>query len=398
MRKTEIVIVGAGLAGSAAAVMLARAGVNFLIIDPDRVYPWDFRCEKLDASQRLLLRKAGLEDVILPSASMIDKVWVVRMDRFVQKRDNRQIGIYYDTLVNCFRAAFPSEQLLVGKVVSIAPSDDRQTISLSDGQQISARLVILATGTNHALRTSLGIERKILSPNHSISLGYDLKPIGRPRFDFPALTYNPSSARDRISYLTLFPIGDAMRANLFVYRDPRDPWLGKFREEPDRAMLEAMPGLGPLLGRFEVTTPVKIRPIDLYTTSGYKRDGVVIVGDAFATSCPAAGTGANKAFTDIERLCNVYIPRWLATPGMGRAKIAAFYDDPEKNACETASRNKAYRLRTLATDLSLAGRLRRGARRIAGVVRGALANEPATGSVAVETSDQNTTKRLRKPA
>ena len=61
-----------------------------------------------------------------------------------------------------------------------------------------------------------------------------------------------------------------------------------------------------------------------------RQAGVVLVGDAFATSCPAAGTGTGKVFTDVERLCNVHIPRWLATPGMGADKIAAFYDDPVK--------------------------------------------------------------------
>ena len=50
----------------------------------------------------------------------------------------------------------------------------------------------------------------------------------------------------------------------------------------------------------------------------------MVVGDAFATSCPAAGTGTDKVFTDVERLCNHYIPLWLKTPGMATAKISAF--------------------------------------------------------------------------
>jgi hypothetical protein len=30
---------------------------------------------------------------------------------------------------------------------------------------------------------------------------------------------------DRAAYVTLFPIGTDMRADLFVYRDMHDPWL-----------------------------------------------------------------------------------------------------------------------------------------------------------------------------
>ena len=65
MRQTDIAIVGGGLAGSTAAAMLGRAGIAAVLIDPHQVYPKDFRCEKLDASQIELLRKTGLADAVL---------------------------------------------------------------------------------------------------------------------------------------------------------------------------------------------------------------------------------------------------------------------------------------------------------------------------------------------
>ena len=81
----------------------------------------------------------------------------------------------------------------------------------------------------------------------------------------------------------------------------------------------------------------------------------MLVGDAFATSCPAAGTGTSKVFTDVERLCNVHIPRWLASDGMGVDKIAAFYDDPVKRACDRHSADKAFNLRSLSIEPGLPG-------------------------------------------
>ena len=68
---------------------------------------------------------------------------------------------------------------------------------------------------------------------------------------------------------------------------------------------------------------------------------MVLVGDAFETTCPVTGTGTDKVFTDVERLCNIHIPAWLATDGMGVDKIAAFYDDPVKQACDAWSAAKA---------------------------------------------------------
>jgi len=165
-----------------------------------------------------------------------------------------------------------------------------------------------------------------------------------------------------MAYLTLFPIGAAMRANLMVYREMTDPWLSRFRQAPEETMRAMMPGLQRMMGEFKVRGPIKIRPADLYTTEGHVQPGIVLVGDAFSTSCPAAGTGTTKVLTDVERLCSLYIPRWLSTEGMGAQKIAGFYNDPEKTACEARSLAKAYHLRSLSIDNGLRWRAERWAR------------------------------------
>jgi 2-polyprenyl-6-methoxyphenol hydroxylase-like FAD-dependent oxidoreductase len=230
---------------------------------------------------------------------------------------------------------------------------------LSSGEEISARLIVLANGLNIGLRGKLGLERRIVSACHSITIGFDVVPAPGRAFDFPALTYYAGRVTDRTALLTLFPIGASMRANLFVYRDMADPWLRQFRAAPRATLLALMPGLRELMGDFEVAGFVKIRPVDLYATDGHRQPGIVLAGDAFATSCPAAGTGARKALNDVERLCNTHIPHWLATPGMGEDKIAAFYDDPVKVACDVFSSTKAYSLRSFSTDPAPSWRARR---------------------------------------
>jgi 2-polyprenyl-6-methoxyphenol hydroxylase-like FAD-dependent oxidoreductase len=366
MRHADIAIVGGGLAGATAAAMLGRAGFSVVLIDPHPVYPPDFRSEKLAEDQVLVLRKTGLADAVLRAATAMDELWISRFGRLVEKRRNHQYGILYDCLVNTIRAEVPpGVDFIPAKVAAVSTGSDRQTVVLSDGEKICARLVVLATGLNNGLRRMLGIARADVSPCHSISIGFDVDPAGRPGFDFPALTYYPERAIERISYLTLFPIGSTMRANLFVFRDPRDPWLSRLRAAPQDTLFTSMPGLRKLLGNFAVTGDLKIRPVDLCVTKGFRQPGVVLVGDAFATSCPAAGTGAGKAFTDVERLCNIHVPRWLATPGMGEEKIAAFYDDPVKRACDSHSAAMAYYVRSIAVDPGLLWQARRWGRFVA---------------------------------
>jgi 2-polyprenyl-6-methoxyphenol hydroxylase-like FAD-dependent oxidoreductase len=373
MRQTDIAIVGGGLAGSTAAAMLGRAGFDAVLIDPHTVYPPDFRCEKLDGSQVRLLKSTGLADAVLPAATLSGRLWIARLGRVVEKRRIAQFAILYDTLVNTVRAQIPRDLAFThAKATNISTSADRQNITLSTGDEIFARLIVLANGLNSGLRKNLGMAREDVSPCHSISIGFDLKPVGRTSFDFPALTYYPERAADRMAYLTLFPIGSTMRANLFVYRDMRDLWFRKLREAPQETLFGLMPGLRKLTGDIEVSEPIKIRPVDLYVTEGYRQPGIVLVGDAFATSCPAAGTGVNKLFTDVERLCSVHIPRWLSTAGMGEDKIAAYYDDEVKKDCDSFSTAKAFYLRSISIDAGLSWRARRWGKLIGQLSVGAL--------------------------
>lgn len=363
MRYTDIAIVGGGLAGSMAAAMLGRAGVPALLIDPHTSYPPELRCEKLGGEQLDLLRKTGLADATLCATTLDGEVWEARFGYVVARRPSDQHGVMYDTLVNTVRAQIaPDVETIHAKASAISNSRERQKIVLSNGEEISARLVVLANGLNVGLRHTLGIKRHVISECHSVTLGFDVAPVGRAAFSFPALTYWPRRSSSRLAYLTLFPIGGVMRANLMVYRDMTDPWLHGFRQAPEQAMCAIMPGLQRMMGEFKVSGPIRIRPADLYVTENYLQPGIVLVGDAFSTSCPAAGTGTTKVFTDVERLCNVYIPQWLSTDGMNIEKIAGFYNDPEKTACEARSLAKAYHLRSLSIDNGVSWRARRWAR------------------------------------
>jgi 2-polyprenyl-6-methoxyphenol hydroxylase-like FAD-dependent oxidoreductase len=373
MRYTDIAIVGGGLAGSTAAAMLGRAGIPAILIDPHTMYPPDLRCEKISGDQVNILRRTGLAETTLRAATLDGRVWLARFGYLLDKKPSDQYGIMYDTLVNTMRTQIPDDiETIHAKAIAISTSAERQKVALSNGEEISARLVVLSNGLNVGLRHALGIERRVISECHSIMAGFDFTPVGRSTFDFPALTYYPERSHDRMAYLTLFPIGNVMRANLLVYRRMDDPWFRQLRQMPEQTLLAMMPGLRRIAGKFKVTGQIKIRPADLYESSGHRQPGLVLVGDAFATSCPAAGTGTDKVFTDVERLCNLYIPDWLSTDGMDTDKIASFYDDPVKRACDAASTAKAYHLRSVSTANGLSWRARRWARFMARAGEGLL--------------------------
>lgn len=384
MRYTDIAIIGGGLSGSTAAAMLGRAGISTMLIDPHASYPADFRVEKLSGHvevERFL--KTGIGESVLRRATFAGENWIARFGRLLDKAPSRQFNILYDSLVNAVRDEIPAGvERICAKAVSLETSPERQKITLSNEETISARLVVLANGLNVGLRHQLGIARKVISACHSISIGFDVVPAGRNSFDFPALTYFSERPSDRIPYITLFPTGPRMRANLFVYRGFDDPWLRELRRAPAETLNAALPRLKRITGAFDIAGEIKIRPVDLYVNDASGQPGLVLVGDAFSTSCPAAGTGCDKVFTDVERLCNVHIPEWLASDGMDTDKIAGFYADPVKRACDEWSAAKAFEFRSVSTATSPYWTAQRWARFIAWSVQGLL--RPLGGAIHLE--------------
>jgi 2-polyprenyl-6-methoxyphenol hydroxylase-like FAD-dependent oxidoreductase len=374
MRHTDIAIVGGGLAGSTAAAMLGRAGIATILVDPHPVYRPDFRIEKLSGHQQIeRFRKTGLAETILRSATHDGENWIARFGVLLDRKPSQQFGIMYGDLINAIRAEIPpTTETIHAKAAAIETSPERQKLTLSNGIEVSARLVVLANGLNVGLRHTLGIERQIVSTCHSISLGFDMVPIGRAAFDFPALTYFSERSSDRIAYLTLFPVGTKMRANLFTYREMDDPWFRQMRRLPEETLHASLPRLRKLTGNFKVAGEIRIRPADLYVSTGYRQPGIVLVGDAFATSCPVTGTGTDKVFTDVAQLCNVHIPDWLSSDGMAEDKITAFYDDLVKTECDAWSAAKAYSFRSVTLDNGVAWQAQRWARFVAGLSKGTL--------------------------
>jgi 2-polyprenyl-6-methoxyphenol hydroxylase-like FAD-dependent oxidoreductase len=202
MRYTDIAIVGGGLAGSTAAAMLGRAGIATVLIDPNPLYRPDYRVEKLSGHQQIeRFRKTGLAEAVLRSATHDGENWIARSGVLLDNKPSQQFGIMYDALINIIRAEIPPEvETIHAKATAVVTSAERQKLTLSNGIELSARLVVLANGLNVGLRQAIGIERRIVSACHSISLGFDMAPVGRAAFGFPALTDFPSGrATERLT-------------------------------------------------------------------------------------------------------------------------------------------------------------------------------------------------------
>ena len=137
MRHTDIVIVGGGLAGSIAAAMLGRAGIDAVLIDPHPVYPADFRCEKLDADAGANAVKRPVSRTTVLRAATPDREVLGGAPRPCRREAGASSSRHSSTTrSSTLCAAIPPQvEFIQGKVADIATSAERQTVKLSNGEE-----------------------------------------------------------------------------------------------------------------------------------------------------------------------------------------------------------------------------------------------------------------------
>lgn len=356
----DVLVIGAGLAGSAAAVVLGRQGRRVALVDPRPEYPHAFKAEKIEPDQAALFRQVDLMDGVAPHAARIRQVTDGHRGRVLRTFETEQYGIFYQDMVNAVRRQMPaSVDQHTARVTDVATDPEIQRVTLDTGATLAARLVVLAGGTVGGLHEKLGIMRREVRNPHSLCSGFDVARVDGTPFPFESLTYWPDSVDSRIDYVTFFPIPGRMRINMFTYRDARDPWVKELAAAPDAVLERDIPMMQRITGRWRATSKVETRPIDLYVAEPPGRDGIVLIGDACQSVCPATGTGVSKVMTDVTRLCLQYAPHWLTTQGMTAAKISEFYRDDAKSGCDADSLAAAEFRREFGTRRTLRWWLKR---------------------------------------
>jgi 2-polyprenyl-6-methoxyphenol hydroxylase-like FAD-dependent oxidoreductase len=355
----DIIIVGAGVAGTTAAAVLHRQGWRVMLVDAQATCPPIFKAEKVEGEGLRLLRELGLFDPLLPFSGRIEEVCVAYDGHIFKKQDREQIGISYSDLVNTLRANLSTDiETKLGRVNQITREETKTTVYLDNGEKVTARLAVLACGVSKHLLSSLGLRLSVVQKDQSSVAGFNIVPTGSRAFDFDSVTSYPTDPAFRIGYLNLFKVSDGMRANLFAYHAPNDPLMREVHQNPKAFLDRAFPKLSRIIGEYEVAGKVVTSCVDLYRTEGEIPDGAVLIGDAFQNSCPVTGCGYAKVFTDVNVLAEC-VPVWFSTSGMGADKLKVFYEDTRKKTEDANSLHRAFYDRLEALSMEPRWRLRR---------------------------------------
>jgi 2-polyprenyl-6-methoxyphenol hydroxylase-like FAD-dependent oxidoreductase len=356
----QVAIVGGGFAGACTAHVLASQGYSVALIDRHDVSPDSFRAEKIEPDQATLMRKLGLLSYRSPLREPIgvtlnyDGVELVPFDTV------EQYGIAYGETVNSLRSALPHSVFrITDRVVKISHGP-RPTVSF-DGTALSANLIVMATGGNDKLMEVAGLARRWDRDLRSLSFGFDIVRTDGAAWSFRGFNYLLQPNSSKIDYLTIFPIGDRMRVNLFTQLDPRDSLVSECKRNPIGSLEQWFPNLREHIGAVSAVSTVQVVPTAYYRLRSPARAGVVVVGDEYQSVSPATGTGLSRVLVDVDVLCTRYAPTWLAGGRVGPRQVRAFYKDPVKVTSDRKSLDawRYYRDRQLGGRVPLMTRVKR---------------------------------------
>ena len=302
---TEAVVVGGGLAGVAAAVAVARTGLDTLHLAPKG--PRDQRTSALMMPSVDYLRAAGLIDDPGTVGHPLTQIRIIdatgRLIRAPETLfDSAEAGLpafgwnfSNARLMQAFeaaRTALPNLTTREVAVTEITPGSGSTRLTLADGASVEAPLLVGADGKKSLIRAAAGFRARENGFTQS-ALVCDLvlgRPIGGTSIEF----HYPQGP------FTLVPAGDN-RANL-VWIDDRDVLRAAQAGGAEHLRSIFLDKSQRLFGSIELATPAHIFPLSSITVDTAGKDGIVLVGEAAHAFPPIGAQGLNLGLRDVADL------------------------------------------------------------------------------------------------
>lgn len=285
----EVIIIGASLAGSAAAIELARSGRSVLLLDK-ATFPRRKPCgEGLSSRGREELIRLGIGDQEITEIGFgLRGYRIDRKGSMIELVDSSGlVGVprdNLDALVLRRALSFPSAKFRSDFTVRGIHREADCFRVVSHGGELTSRFLILADGSNSRSARSLGLSVPVVNrPRYGTSSAWRVTRGSLPPFVTVSLVeggemYVTPLQNDRCNVSVLGTKQLVQRAS---------------RSEEARAMLKRVTSMADL--QFDITgDPLGAGPVNI----GYRASeiaGALLVGDACETLDPCGGFGMTHA-------------------------------------------------------------------------------------------------------
>jgi len=340
----DVIVVGAGPAGAATAILLAERGLEVVVLDRAR-FPRSKLCGEYLSPEaaRVLDRLGVLKTLDAAGAAPLLGMRITAPDGTVVGGSYRPIGPwrpYRGHAMGVSRATL--DAVLVDRLRAL-PVDVREQVRVTDllreseqvvgvtavdasgrAQALRARVVVGADGRGSVVAHQLGCRRPhrlrrmaLVTYVRGIT---DCRDVGEIFVDPP-------------DYAILNPLGpDHVNLSLVVPLDHVAPWSDRL-EVFFEARVKQLRHLARRLADAERTAPVQAMGPLAYTVNPPQQGGVLLVGDAAGFYDPLTGEGVFSALRAAELVAETATQAlragdwsWAALAGYERARRGVFAD------------------------------------------------------------------------
>lgn len=305
----DLVVIGAGVVGSAAALAAARDGQRVALVEAHEPPAWradapDLRVYAFAPDNVALLTGLGAWPSVLAARAFPYRrmrVWdaagdgELDFDADALGRDSLGHIVEHGLLVDRLWAACgrePGLQRIIGRLETIEQDEGSVTAVLADGQRLRARLLLGADGATSRVRDLAGLE----SDRHDYGQRGLVAYVGteRPHQDTAWQRFLPTGP------LAFLPCGDGRCSIVWTLPDDEAARLltiddTGFRRELTRAF-------DARLGEVESVSERVAFPLRRQLAQDYVAGRVVLAGDAAHVVHPLAGQGVNLGLRDVAAL------------------------------------------------------------------------------------------------
>jgi len=318
MTSPQAVVVGGGLAGIAAAVAVAKAGIETLHLSPKG--PPDRRTSALMQPSVAYLQSVGLVNDPAAIGQPLTQIRIIdatgRLVRAPETLfDSRDAGLA------AFGWNFPNVKLLESfdagrtgltnlrtlelSVTGLERVADGWRLELGDGSTVTAPFVVGADGKKSLVRVAADFRARENGFTEA-ALVCDLE-LGRPLGGASVEFHYPRGP------FTLVPAG-GRRANL-VWIDDRDVLKAAQAEGPDALQRIFIDKSQHLFGDIKLLTPAHMFLLSTLSVDEAGHDGIVLAGEAAHAFPPIGAQGLNLGLRDVADLSAVLAATDVAAPG-----------------------------------------------------------------------------------
>jgi flavin-dependent dehydrogenase len=302
---TEVLIVGASIAGAATAIHLSRLGHTVELIDRAQ-FPRRKPCgEGLFSAGVAELARLGVLPSLLPHVQVLTRLRLSFQGRSIEAPIGRpgcpvlgtQRSLLDSTLLDAAVESGADVRLGV-RAISLIQGNGRFTGVETNKGVLNAGVIVAADGARSGLRRQAGLEREGRRKRYGLSAHFEVPQLPPPRVDvFLQAGYEV--------YVT--PVGGSVVNCAVLMGGERARRLGGRLTEAYREMAEESGALAE--GSVLMDEPLVAGPFPTEARQAWK-DNLVLVGDAAGFYDGIAGDGMSLALVT-ARLCADAVDRFL---------------------------------------------------------------------------------------